>query len=326
MDRFNRSIGCFLTGIVLLACFLPLGVRAQDEYAFVLKGRGNPFWQVIVQGINETAKANNIKASVYQLDNDQTSESQLNICLAALERRPKVLVLGASTKSVGLQCYKEAVQKGVAIADIDGNVTVEDAKQAGLNLAFSVGSDNYLIGQKAAEYAKSVATKPNPKVLVLGGLPGSIVSNKRVGGFESKLKELMPQARVVASLATDWDRLKAANITADVLQREPDLDIIFSASDVMTYGVVESVRAAGKTEQVQIISVDGNADVRKAIVEGKVAATVAQLPYLMGKRAVELAIAAGKKEKINPTEYTPTPVLTKTSLERNEDPNLQYMR
>lgn len=312
--------------VFCIAAVFQSSAVAADEYAFVLKGRGNPFWKVIVQGIEETAKQMGVKAAVYQIENDQASEAQLNLCLTALERNPKVLVLGAVTKSVGIQCYAEAMKRGIPSGDIDGNVSVADAGKENVQLAFSVGSDNYLIGRKAAEYLKSISKRSDPKIFALAGLPGNVVSQQRISGFQDGIKALLPDAKLVGTLSADWDRLKAANITNDVLQREETLDFIFSASDVMTYGIIESVKAAGRAEQTSIISVDGNADIRDAIRKGRVAASVAQLPYLMGKRSVEVAVALTHGSVAEPAEFTATPVLTKKLLENPNDPILEFVR
>lgn len=298
---------------------------AEGEYVFVLKGRGNIFWKTVYDGISETAKEKGITAVLYSTDNDQSPEAQLNICLTALARKPKVMVVGAATKSVGIECYRKALAAGILVADIDGNVTVEDAKAAGIELAFTVASDNTLIGHNAAQYVATIAPRTS-KILLIRGLPGSIVSEKRARGFLDGLKEALPGATIVASPAADWDRMKAMNITLDTLQREPDLDLIFSVSDVMTMGVVEALRVTGKERQIRVVSVDGIKDARDAILQGRMSGNVAQLPYLMGKRAVELAIEAANTPLRERTEYTPTPTLTKEVLEKMEDPNLAYLR
>lgn len=328
MNSLTRPRPALPLAALLLGCLFPLfaEVARADGYAFVLKTRGNPFWKVVAQGIRETAAAKGVTADIYQIENDQDSEGQLNLCMTALERQPKALVLGANTKTVGVQCYREAMKRGIPAGDVDGNLSVAEAEKEGVKLAFSVGSDNYLIGKKAAEYVKSIVKKNDPKILAIVGLPGNIVSQKRSSGFADGIKELLPQAQIVATLAADWDRLKAANITSDILQREDKLDVIFSASDVMTYGIIESVKNAGKTEQTAIVSVDGNADVRDAIEKGRVSASVAQLPFLMGKRAVELAMAVSEGKPVEPAEFTGTPVLTREVLAKKNDPALEYVR
>lgn len=298
----------------------------SDEYVFLLKGRGNIFWKVIREGVEETAKNLGIHAVVLNTDDDQTPEAQLNMCLSTLARKPRVLVLGAHTKAVGIQCFRKAVEAGVLVADIDGNVTVDDAKSAGIQLAFSVGSDNTLIGKQAADHLSSSSQTKTPKILLLKGLPGSIVSEKRAMGFTEALKSASPGAEVKATFNADWDRMKAMNIALDFMQREPELAYIFSVSDVMTMGVVEAVRVAGKEAKVKIISVDGITDARNAILQGRMDAVVAQLPYLMGKRAVELSLKAAQENLRDFTEFTPTPTLTKSVLEKHDDPNLVYLR
>lgn len=319
-----RIIICFWSLLAVL--LVSPQISRADEYAFILKSRGNPFWKVVAQGIRETAEKRGITASIYQLESDQDSEGQLNLCLTALERKPKAMVLAANVKTTGIKCYREAMQRGIPAGDVDGNLSVEEAAKDGVKLSFSVGSDNYSIGKKAAEYVKGIVKTTTPKVLAITGLPGNIVSQQRASGFQDGLKEYLPQAKLVASLAADWDRLKAANITADMLHREEHIDVIFSASDVMTYGIIESVKTAGKAGEVAIVSVDGNADVRDAIEKGKVAASVAQLPYLMGKRAVEMSIDTAAGKTVPAAEYTGTPVLTREVLAQKADPSLEYVR
>jgi D-allose transport system substrate-binding protein len=95
---------------------------------------------------------------------------------------------------------------------------------------------------------------------------------------------------------------------------------------MMALGAVEAVHNANKSSSIKIIGVDGTADARKAVAEGHLTATVAQLPYLMGERATELAIAAVHQQSLNQIEITPTPVLTSDYLKSKSDPLLQYIR
>ncbi len=317
-----------LGGFAMLAIVLSSASAnaAEDEYLFLLKGRGNVFWKIIKEGVEATAKSSGIHAVILNTDDDQNPEAQLNMCTASLSRKPKVLVMGAATKNVGIECFKKAVAQGVMVADIDGNVTLEDGKAAGVPMSFSVGSDNVLIGKSAGEFLVNGAPSKTPRILVIKGLPGSIVSEKRAQGFLNLIQEQLPNAVIVGKPSADWDRMKAMNTSLDFMQREPELDYIFSVSDVMTMGVIEAVRVAGKKERVKVISVDGIAEARKAVSEGKMLANVAQLPFLMGKRAVELAMTAAKGETKDHNEFTPTPVLTKEVLDKNDSSVLQYVR
>ncbi|MDX2027362.1 MAG: substrate-binding domain-containing protein [Alphaproteobacteria bacterium] len=314
--------------ILLAACLVlawPSHAHSSEEYAFILKSRGNPYWTAVVDGIQETAKAHNVQAIIHQLENDRAAEEQLNTCMSVIERKPKLLALSAVTPAVGLQCLKKAAADGIAVADMDANISVADAKAEGIFLAYSVGSDNFLIGEKAAQYVKEITSSAKLKVFVLEGAAGSIPGQKRADGFRAMLKKLIPAVNIT-SLSAEWDRLKALNATTDLLQRMPDVGVIYAANDMMALGAAEAVRSVGKMEQIKVIGVDGIADARKAVQEGRLTASVAQLPYLIGKRAVELGIEAVKTGKTGVTEITATPVLDKPMLEAKKDPLLQYVR
>jgi ABC-type sugar transport system substrate-binding protein len=101
---------CLSLWLFLSLCILfnAASCRAEEgELVFILKGRGNIFWQVINTGIREAAAANKVKALLYNTDDDQSAEAQLNICLAALARKPKIIIMGAATKTIGIECYKK---------------------------------------------------------------------------------------------------------------------------------------------------------------------------------------------------------------------------
>ncbi|MGE4351672.1 MAG: substrate-binding domain-containing protein [Bdellovibrionales bacterium] len=314
---------------VLCAFFLifsAIEAKAEDGYVFLLKGRGNPYWTAMAEGIKDTAKEKGITPSIYFTETDRAAEEDLNTCMTMIQTKPKIIVMAATTPNIAIQCFKQATKEKIVVADIDANISIADARKAGVKMAFSVGSDNFLIGQNAAEYAKKTVAKHDPSVFVLEGAVGNIAGKKRADGFTSKLKEIMPAAKIVGSVSAEWDRLKALNTVTDLLQRQPNLDIIYAANDTMALGAVEAVCNAGKAQQIKIIGVDGTIDARKAVMNGRLTATVAQLPYLMGKRAVELALESAQGDVTEKMEIMQTPILTKEMLVSNKDPMLKYVR
>ena len=165
----------------------------------------------------------------------------------------------------------------------------------------------------------------NGPVLVIEGLSGDVTGQKRARGFVAELKRQAPGLEIVASLPGDWDSLKAANIATDTLQRSPDLSAIFCANDDMALGAVEAARANGK-DKVVVIGVDGTQSALKSIRAGRLNASVAQLPYLMGIRAVEDSKKALAGERLPEFIDVPTLVLTRDVIEANKEPMLQYVK
>ncbi|HEY9775083.1 MAG TPA: substrate-binding domain-containing protein [Planktothrix sp.] len=300
--------------------------NAAEKYIFILKWIGNPYWQAIKQGIEDEGKAKGINLQIMTPINDQAKEEHLNLCQAAISQKPAIIVLGAATTAIGLQCFREAQKQGIKVADIDATVSVEEAKKSGVNLSFTIGADNVGIGTRAAEFIAFMKLTPTPKVLVLEGVAGSPPSMDRVAGFKKQLALDLPHSRIVGSQSAEWDRLRALNIAADTLTRSPDLDAVFAANDVMALGAVEAIRAAGKTKQVVVVGVDGVPDARKAILAGRMTASITQLPYLIGKQSVDLAIDSVHGKCNGKTERAPLLVLTKSVLEAKKEPLLQYVR
>jgi ABC-type sugar transport system substrate-binding protein len=324
----HRFTICLLT---LLFLFVFAGCRAHagdaKKYIFILKFIGNPYWQALKQGIEDAAKDQKITVTVMSPNSDQAKEEHVNQCEAAISQKPAIIVMGASTAAIGLKCYKEAQKQGIKVADIDATVSVEEAKESGVRLSFTIGADNQMIGRKAAQFVAGLKRSAPEKILILEGLVGSPPSTDRVAGFKQELGKVLPQAKIVASVPGEWDRLKALNITSDTLAKVPDLTTVFAANDVMALGAVEAIKAAGKTNRVSVIGVDGIPDARKAILAGKMTASLTQLPYWIGKRSVELAVqsvrGAGSSGQ---TERAPILVMTKSVLELKTDPLMQYVR
>lgn len=76
-----------------------------------------------------------------------------------------------------------------------------------------------------------------------------------------------------------------------------------------------------------VIGVDGNSDAVKSIKSGRLNASVAQLPYLVGKQAVEKVAAMKKGTKVDQDWiYVPTMVLTKDIIDKGTEPMLKYVK
>jgi ABC-type sugar transport system substrate-binding protein len=304
------------------------GASAADKpvYGVLMKTLSNPFWGAMEKGVDVGAKKAGVDIFLDAVESDQAAEPQLNACNTMLQKKPAAMITAAINSTILLPCLKQANEMKIPVVDLDNNLDPAITKKAGVNVAFHIGSDNEAAGGKAADYLVSVLGK-NAKgpVLVIEGLSGNITGEKRAHGFAEELKKQAPGLKIVASLPGDWDSLKAANITNDTLQRTPNLVAIFCANDDMALGSVEAARSAGKDKLI-VIGVDGNTNAVKSIKAGRLNASVAQLPYLVGMEAVENVKKVLAGEKVPVMTYVPTLLLTKEVIEANKDPLLQYVK
>jgi ABC-type sugar transport system substrate-binding protein len=309
-----------------MALGLPALAADKPVYGVLMKTLSNPFWGAMEQGVREGAKQANVEYFLQAVESDQAAEPQLNTCNTMLQKKPLTMITAAINSTILLPCLKQANEMNIPVADLDNNLDPEITNKAGVKIAFHIGSDNEAAGAKGADYLASVLGKDaKGPVLVIEGLSGNITGQKRARGFANELKKAAPGLTIVASLPGDWDRQKAANIANDTLQRHPDLVAIFCANDGMALGAVEAARAAGKDKLI-VVGVDGNSDAVKSILAGRLNASVAQLPYLVGEQSVATMKKVLAGEKVDEFTYVPTLVLTKEVLEAKKEPMLQYVK
>lgn len=319
--------------IVLLASAVAIAgtvtAQAADKplYGVLMKTLANPFWGAMEQGVKAGAEAAGVEYYLQAVESDQAAEPQLNTCNTMLERKPAVMITAAINSNILLPCLKKANEMKIPVVDLDNNLDPKITKDAGVDIAFHIGSNNEMAGAQGADFVISKLGKDaKGPVLVIEGLSGNITGKHRADGFANELKKMAPGLEVVASLPGDWDRGKAANITNDILTKHPDLVAIFCANDGMALGAVETAFAANKGDKIIIVGVDGNSDAVKSIKAGRLTASVAQLPYLVGKQAVENVKKVAEGGKVDDVIIVPTLVLTKDVLEGGKEPMMEFVK
>lgn len=325
IGKINRFTFVAATAIGLCAAS---GAAAQDgEYGILMKTLANPFWGAMGTGVEEGAEAAGVPYFIQAVESDQAAEQQLNVCNTMLQRSPVAMITAAINSTNLLPCLRAAQESDIVVVDLDGNLDPAILEAEGIEIAFRIGSDNLAAGAQGAEYmAEQLGADASGPVLIIEGLSGNVTGQARVTGFSERLAELAPGLEVVASLPGDWDRGKAATITNDILIRNPDLVGIFAANDGMALGAVESVFAAGRGGEVVIIGVDGNSDAVRSITDGRLTASVAQLPYLVGLQSVENVATVLAGGEVPSFIQVPTMVLTQEILEAGTEPMLEFVK
>lgn len=323
------------TTLLAIASTLAFGLaasplaHAQEKpvYGVLLKTLSNPFWGAMAKGIAAGGVESHVTIFQQAAQSDQDAETQLNLCNTMLERKPKALIAAAINSSNLLPCMKAANAQNIPVVDLDANLNPAITAKAGVKIAFGIGSDNLHAGEEAADFmAQHLGKSASGPVLVIEGLPGNVTGQMRAQGFKQELAKVAPGLHVVASLPGDWDGNKAANITNDILQRNPNLVAIFACNDTMALGAVESVFAAGKGGKVTVVGVDGTVDGVKSIKAGRLTATVAQLPYLEGMEAIANVQKVLAGQSVPATIHVPTLVLTQQVLAEGTNPDLKYVK
>ena len=123
------------------------------------------------------------------------------------------------------------------------------------------------------------------KVAELQGTSGASAAIDRSEGFH---KVADSKLNVVASQTANFNRTEGMSVMENMLQADGDIKAVFAANDEMALGAVEAMSGAGKN--VLVVGFDATDDAIAAVKAGRMAATVAQQPELIGSAAVENAV------------------------------------
>lgn len=252
----------------------------------VISTLNNPFFVTLKNGAEEKAKELGYKIIVEDSQNDSSKE--LSNVEDLIQQKVDVLLINPVDSDAVVTAIKEANSKNIPVITIDRSAN-------GGDVVCHIASDNVKGGEMAAEFiAKALKGKGN--VVELEGIPGASAARDRGKGFDEAIAKY-PDIKIVAKQAADFDRSKGLSVMENILQAQPKIDAIFAQNDEMALGAIKAIDAANR-QGIIVVGFDGTEDALKAIKEGKMAATIAQQPALMGSLGVEMADKYLKGEKI----------------------------
>jgi ribose transport system substrate-binding protein len=234
-----------------------------------------------------------------------------------IQARVNAIALTPSGSREVVPAVGKANAANIPVVIVDTRLDPKAAGDAGVKIVSFVGSDNYRGGQIIGEYLVKVSGG-HAKVAVLEGIPGHETGDSRVRGFRDAIKAA-PGVTIVASQPANWERDQGFNVFQNMLQAHADIDTVFACNDIMALGAVEAIAAAGKTGKVRVLGFDAIDDARRAIVEGRMDATVAQYPDEMGRSAIDAAVKAIKGEAVPADISVRIGLVTKDNAARESD-------
>jgi ribose transport system substrate-binding protein len=177
----------------------------------------------------------------------------------------------------------------------------------------TVASDNWNAGVLAAEHLTKTLGITEGNVVVLEH-PTAKSAIERTDSFLQTIKAY-PGLKVVAKQSSDGQLEKAMPIMENIIQANPDITAVMALNDPTALGVIAALESSGKLKNVKAIyGVDGSADARKMIKAGKLTATSAQYPKLIGEMASNAAYKYLKGEEIEHEIKVPVKLITKANV------------
>ncbi len=182
----------------------------------------------------------------------------------AISEKPDVLVVHNPTVQLLSRQIKQAEADGIKVLQIN--------LQSNQPSTAFVGANWERIGREIAEDIVKECGAGSGKSGKVAIVPGQLTAADSVIMNEAAFKvfEQHKEIAVVSNQASDWEPEKARQITATVLQQNPDLCAIFGHWDVHTIGAGNAVKDAGLEDKVLVYATGGGDDVACKAIEDKV--------------------------------------------------------
>lgn len=257
------------------------GSGGNGSIGFSVSTLNNPFFVTLSEGAE--AKAEEEGADLIVVDAGDDAAKQTSDIEDLISRNISVLIVNPVDSDAVAPAVQDAVAAGIKVISVDRVVN-------GVDVDCAIASDNVEGARMATEYMVSLIGE-GAKTAEIQGTSGASATIDRGEGFHLVTDE---QLDVVSSQTANFSRSEGMTVMENILQAQPDLKGVFAHNDEMALGAVEAIG----NRDIVVVGFDATDDALAAIQQGRMAATVAQKPDLMGATAVETAISLVNGETV----------------------------
>ena len=294
-------------GLSLVACGGDGGAADQERViaGLIVKQDTNPYFVQMLATARETAEESNVELLTAAGKSDVDNASQVTALEYMAARGAQgILIVPADSKAI-VPTIEKVREGGVTVIALDSPTEPESAVDA------LFATNNLRAGELIGQYAKAKveAEGRDAKIAMLDLAPGIEIGELRHNGFLKGygIRDANPQ--IVGRADTEGNEEKAQAAMAQLLEEDPDINVIYTINEPAAFGAISALEAAGKAEDdVILVSIDGGCRaLKQAVRPGKIDATSQQYPENMAREGVQ-AIAAAARGGEKPPSYVDTGV------------------
>ncbi|MGQ9625644.1 MAG: sugar ABC transporter substrate-binding protein [Anaerolineae bacterium] len=267
--------------VAMLSVLAPVALAEEPEMTFYVVSHGgpaDPFWGVVMRGVEDAGKALGVKA-IYQGPEKYSIEELVSMLDAAIAAKPDGIAATITDPSAVEEPLRRAIEQGIPVIAIN----VADPRPAGEKIPymFYIGADEYLGGRQAGERMLSVRT---PKRAVCGNQEmGHVGLEARCRGF----MEVMTAAGVPAEeIDITNDPTTALEVFKSYFAKHPDTDAVLTLGPLGTIPAVQFLKEQGLAGKVLHGTFDLGPETLDAIRAGTTLFAIDQQQYLQGYMSV----------------------------------------
>lgn len=286
---------------------------AKPLVALIMKSLANEFFVTMASAAEDHQEQHQ---DAYELIvNGIKNESDLAQQVALVDQMIGVgvnaIVIAPADSKALVPALARAREQGIHVVNIDNRLDREVLAEYDLVIPF-IGPNNRKGAREAADFALRQLPE-GANVVILEGVTTAQNAIDRRMGFEDAV--VANGANVVSKQSAAWDQTKAAEVTAAILVRHPDVQLILAANDNMALGAASAVSFSDLDHDVSIVGFDNISAVHPLILDGRVLATVEQYGDQFAVNGIELALEMIKGQSELVDRETPLVTISLADIE-----------
>jgi fructose transport system substrate-binding protein len=263
----------------------------------ITKTDTNPFFVKMREGAQQAADSAGVELQNFAGKQDGDNESQVLAIENLISAGAAGFMITPNDSAAIVPTLDRARQQGLFVIALDTQTEPPDAADA------TFATDNFQAGLLIGQWAKTkfeAEGKP-AKIAMLDLSPNRpTVDVQRDQGFLQGFgievgdptqigDESDP--RIVGHDVTDGEPQGGRTAMENLLQRDPSINLVYTINEPAASGAYEAIKAAGRENDIEIVSVDGGCPGVEDVQAGIIGATSQQYPLKMASQGVE-ALAA----------------------------------
>jgi len=264
------------------------------------------YYIAIGEGIKAEAQAQGVETFMLAPQSGSDINGQMGMIQDVITQDVDAIILSTHDEGAAAPLVKQAVDKGIAVIIVNSDIANFPAPVHGV-VGYSQRNGTHKIGDYLL---KRLGDKP-ANIAVIEGLPG-YHSTERCGGFLDAVKG-KPNITIKTSIPGGWNVEGGNTAGMDLLQANPDVNVIFAANDYMIMGAAVAAKSLGKKDLL-LLGNDGDTAALEEINAGTVGATVNTTPFVMGQIALTVAVDTLNGKFPGGFVETPTTIVDKENV------------
>ena len=230
------------------------------------------------------------------------------------EKVDAVILSPVNAKSL-LNVLKETSQAGIPVINVNMKVDMVSSEYITTYVGASTEEEAELAAQMAVDYFDG----NSGKVGVIEGAPGSSPQIDRNQVFLERIASY-PNIEVVGIVNGKWSRSMAGLAALDLLNKNPQLDMIYCHDSNMAMGAYDMLKSRGKEKDIKVIGIGNSESDMQAVKDGRLYGIVSQPVDYEAYYALVCARKAISGSSLRPWYKNTVEIITRENVDKYKSP------